>query len=81
MPPDVNSSTVGLPGGPHRMITPFVDRSAISGLWSKPASDTHTGNKKVKIILPSDMVSKRERRGLSQEYLLISFEYFLHLPK
>ena len=69
MPFGVNSFSSGLPGGPHRMITPLDDRSAISGLWSKPASDTHIGCKMVKITLPSNMVSKKREEGLRSRML------------
>ena len=63
MPFGVISCRSGLPGGPHRIIIPLEDRSEISGLWSKPTSDTHFGSRKVKITLPSDMVSKKSEAG------------------
>ena len=58
-----NSCRSGFPGGPHRTIIPLEDKSAISGWSSRPASDTHLGSKKVKITLPSDMVSKKRVAG------------------
>ena len=45
------------------VVIPLEDNLLISGLSSKPASDTHAGSKKVKITLPFDMVSKKREEG------------------